>query len=125
MSVTVEARIDPLAEQVQRQGDDIDIAGALAIAEQRALDPVGPGHHAELGRGDRGAAVVVRMQAEDQAVAVAHVAREPFDLVGVDVRRRHLDRARQVDDHLLVAASAARHPSPPRRSRPRNRVRCR
>jgi len=31
------------------QIDDVDIAGALAIAEQRALDPVGTGHHPELG----------------------------------------------------------------------------
>ena len=66
MSAIVEPGIDALAEQVQRQGHDIDIAGALAIAEQRALDPVGAGHHAELGRGDAGAAVVVRMQAEDR-----------------------------------------------------------
>ena len=57
-----QARVDALAEQVQRQGHDVDIAGALAVAEQRALDPLGAGHHAELGGGDAGAAVVVRMQ---------------------------------------------------------------
>ncbi len=32
--------IDPLAEQIERQGDDIDIAGALAIAEERAFHPL-------------------------------------------------------------------------------------
>ena len=67
MSVIVEPGIDALAEQIERQGDDIDIAGALAIAEQRALDPVGAGHHRQLGGGDGGAAVVVRMHAEDDA----------------------------------------------------------
>ena len=97
-----QTRIDALAEQVQGQRDDVDIAGALAIAEQGALDPVGAGHDRKLGRRHRGAAVVVRMQAQDQAVAVAHLAGEPFDLVGIDIGRRHLDRARQVDDHLLV-----------------------
>ena len=35
-------------------------------------------------------------------VALRDVAAEPFDLVGVDVRRRHLDRRRQVEDHLAL-----------------------
>ena len=60
----VELGIDAVAEQVHRQVDDVDVAGALAVAEQRALDAVGAGHHAELGGGDTAAAVVVRVQAE-------------------------------------------------------------
>ena len=54
--------IDALREHVERQRDDVDIAGALAIAEQRAFDAVGAGHQAEFGGGDAGAAVIVRMQ---------------------------------------------------------------
>src|SRR3546814_8978680 len=38
------------------------------------------------------------MQRQDHAVAPGDVAVEPLDLVGVDVRRRHLDRRRQVED---------------------------
>ena len=66
----VERRVDPLGEQVHGQGDDVDVAGALAVAEQRALDPIGAGQHGQLGRGDRGAPVVVRVQAEHDGVAV-------------------------------------------------------
>ena len=47
----VELGVDALAEQVHGQVDDVDVAGALAVAEQRALDPVGAGHHPELGGG--------------------------------------------------------------------------
>ena len=54
-------RIDALGEQVQTKRDDVDIAGTLAIAEQRSLDPVGAGHQAELGRGDGAAAVVMQV----------------------------------------------------------------
>ena len=43
----------------------------------------------------------------------------------IDVGRRHLDRRRQVEDHLASPASAARRPSPPRRSPRRSRARCR
>ena len=48
----VELGVDAVDEQVHRQRHDVDVAGALAVAEQRALDPVGAGHHAELGGGD-------------------------------------------------------------------------
>ncbi len=95
----VELRIDALREQVRRQGHDADVAGALAVAEQRALDAVGAGHQRELRRGDAGAAVVVRVHRDDQALAVGHVAAEPLDLIGVDVGGRHLDRRGQVEDH--------------------------
>ena len=102
----VELRIDALREQVERDRDEVDVARALAVAEQRAFDAVGAGHQAELGGRDRGAAVVVRMDAEDDVVAARDVPLEPLEPVGVDVRRERLDRRRQVDDHLLVARRA-------------------
>ncbi len=94
----IEAGIDPLAEEVQGQRDQVHVAGALAVAEQRALDAVGPGHHRQLGGGHGGATVVVRMEGQHDGVASADVAVEPLDLVGVDVGRGHLDRGRQVQD---------------------------
>src|SRR3954453_1265250 len=79
--------VDPwvyaLAEEVERQCDQADVAGALAVAEQAALDPICPGHDALLRRGDRRAAVVVRVQAQDHSIATADGAVEPLDLVGV------------------------------------------
>src|SRR5690606_29204171 len=58
----VDLRVDALAEQVQAQGHEVHVAGPLAVAEQAALDTVGAGEVAELGRGDAGAAVVVGVQ---------------------------------------------------------------
>ena len=100
----VEPGVDALGEQVQRQRDQVDVAGALAVAEERALDALGAGHQAELGRRDRGPAIVVRMNAEDEVVARRDVALEPLEPIGVDVRREGLDRRRQVEDHLLRRA---------------------
>ena len=94
--------IDPLREHVQRQRHDIDIAGALAIAEQRAFDAVGAGHQAQFGGGNAGAAVIVRMQRDDDVFAVVDIAAHPFDLVGIDVRRRHFHGRGQVEDQLVV-----------------------
>ena len=102
MSLKSICGIDALRQQVDAQRDEVDVAGALAVAEEAALDAVGAGHVAELGRRDRRAAVVVGVQREDDVLAVREVAAHPLDRVGVDVRRRHLDRRRQVDDHLAV-----------------------
>src|SRR5256885_11268935 len=49
------------------------------------------------------AAVIVRMDAEGERLAVAEVAMAPLDLVGVDVRGAHLDGGRQVEDDSVLA----------------------
>eukprot|EP01135_Chromosphaera_perkinsii_P010801 Nk52_evm1s2236 gene=Nk52_evmTU1s2236 len=54
----VDLRVDALAEEVQAQRHEVHVAGALAVAEQAALDAVGAGQVAQLGGGDTGAAVV-------------------------------------------------------------------
>ena len=96
--VQVEGGVHALGEQVQGQGDHVDVAGPFAVAEQGAFHPVGAGHDAELGGRDGGAAIVVGMQAEHDRVAVADGPPEPLDQIGVEVRRVHLHRGRQVED---------------------------
>jgi len=93
--------INALAVEIQRQRHDIDIARAFAIAEQRALDPLGAGQDGELGRGDSRAAIVVRMHRQHKPVPAGDVAAEPFDLVRIDIGRRHLDCCGQVQDRLF------------------------
>ena len=56
----------PWLNRFSAERHQADVAGALAVAEQASLDPVGAGLHAELGGGDRGAAVVVRVQRQDR-----------------------------------------------------------
>src|SRR3954469_1518871 len=92
----VDHRVDALAEQVHAEGHEVDVAGALAVPEQAALDPVGAGHHGQLGGGDRGAAVVVGVQGDDGVLPSGELPGEPLDLVGVHVRRGHLDGRGQV-----------------------------
>ena len=100
----VDHRVDALAEQVQAQGDQADVAGALAVAEQAALDPVGAGQHGQLGVGDRGAPVVVGVHRHADVLAPRQVAGHPLDLVRVHVRGGPLDGAGQVEDDLAARA---------------------
>ena len=92
----------PWENRFRPERHQADVAGALAVAEQAALDPVGAGQAAQLGGGDGGAAVVVRVQRQHHRVTVRQVAVHPLDRVGVDVRRGHLDGGRQVHDGLAV-----------------------
>ncbi len=87
----VQAGIDALCVQVQRQGHDIDVAGALTVAEQCAFDAVGSCQQTKFGGCHGRPTVVVRVQADNRRFTRTQVAAEPFDLVGMHVRRRHLD----------------------------------
>ena len=87
-----------LGIEVQGQGNQIHVAGALPIAEQCAFHAIGAGHEALFGGCHRRAPVVVGMQAQDDRLAPAEMAVHPFDLVSVDVGWRHLHCGRQIDD---------------------------
>src|SRR5690606_13109918 len=97
----VEAWVDALGVEVHGQRDQADVAGAFAIAEQAAFDPVCARHYGQFGGRDGGSAVIVRVHADDDAVAIAHIATEPFDLIGVHIGRGRLDGGRQIEDDLL------------------------
>ena len=98
----IEVRVHAVAVHVHGQGDGVHIAGALAVAEEAALDALGTGQHGQLGIRHAAAAVVVRMCGKNNAVTIFQMVGTPFDLVGVDVGHAHLHRDRQVDDHGAV-----------------------
>ena len=65
----IEVRHYSLCIEVERQRDEVDVAGTLAVAEQAALDAVGAGHQAQLGRRHPGSTVFVRMQRDHHGLA--------------------------------------------------------
>ena len=97
----IEAGIDPLCEHIVGDGQHINVAGPLAVAKERSLDALGPCEKGELGGGHTASAVIVRMDAEDDAVPVLEVPAHPFDLVGIDIGRIHFNSRRKVEDHRL------------------------
>ena len=80
------------------------LPGPLAVAEQRALHPVGAGQDGQFGGGHRRAPVVVGVQAEGRTTPVARGAAEPLDDVGVDIGGVHLDGGGQVEDERALPA---------------------
>ena len=95
-------RVNALGEQVQPQRDDVDIAGPLTIAEQRAFNTVSPRHQPLLGGGNGGSPVIMGMQRQDHAVTAGEMTVHPFDLVSVDIRGGHFHRGRQVHDAAII-----------------------
>ena len=100
----IDLGVNALSEHVQAQGHQVHVAGALAIAKQAALNAVGAGHIAQLGGGNALAAVIVGVQRNQDGIAPGQVAVHPLDGIGVDIRRNHLHRGRQIDDHRVLGA---------------------
>jgi uncharacterized protein (UPF0254 family) len=69
----IQPRINALRIKVKSQGHDIDVAGALAVAEQVPSTRSAPAMSANSAAATAGAAIVVRMHADDQRVALADV----------------------------------------------------
>src|SRR5207249_1997677 len=80
-------------------GDDVEIAGALAVAEEGAFDAVRAGEQPEFSRGDAGAAIIVCVQANDERTAILNVPADPFDLVGIDVAHGYFDGVGKIENH--------------------------
>ena len=97
----IELGVNALAEHVHGHGDDINIAGALTIAEQGAFDTVCTRHQAKLSCGHRTAAIIMGVEAVGDAIAIFEIAHAPFNLIGVDVGRGGLNRERQIEDQSV------------------------
>ncbi len=98
----VELGVDAVGEQVHRQRDDVDVAGALAVAEEGSLDTICSRHDSELGRSHRTTTIVVGVEAQHDGLAATDGAVEPLDHVAIDVGGVALDRRRQVQDDGIV-----------------------
>ncbi len=96
----IDAGLDALREKIKPERNEADVARALAVAEKAALDPLRACKQRELGRRNTAAAIVVRMHGQHDRIAPGEPPRHPFDLISIDVRRRHLDGRGQVDDDL-------------------------
>ena len=97
----VDLRIDALGQEVQTQSDQIDVAGALTVAEQATLHTVSAGQHGQFGGGHAHAPVVMRVQGEHHGIARHEVVGHVLHFVGEYVRGGHLHRCRQIDDHRM------------------------
>ena len=98
----VQLWMDAMHVQVHGHLHDVQVAGALTIAEQGAFHTVGPCQQAQFRGGGAGATVIVRVQAYDQGIAVLDVGADPLDLIRVHVGHRDLDGVRQIENHLLL-----------------------
>ena len=68
--------INALRVKIKSQRHDVDIAGALAVAEQGTLDALGAGHDRQFRGRHRGAPIVVRMHAQDRCESRCSMCRK-------------------------------------------------
>ena len=102
----IELGVHALRVHVERHCHDVDVAAALAVAEETAFDAVRTGHDGKFCSGHAGAAVVVRVHGQHDMLTRHEVAVHPLDLVGEHVGGGVLHGGRQVDDDLAIRAHA-------------------
>ena len=98
----VKVWVHTVAVHIHSQRDGVHVAGALAVAEEAALDALSTSQHSQLGVSDAAAAVVVGVGRKNHAVTIFQMLGAPFNLICVDVGHAHLDRDWQVNDHGAV-----------------------
>src|SRR5690606_17303104 len=98
----VETGVYTLRIEVEREGNQVDVASALAITKETTFDSVGSCHHGKLRGSNRSTAVIVRVHAQDDGVAMLQVAVHPLDLICIQIRRRGFNGGRKVEDHFPV-----------------------
>ena len=98
----IQLRVHALGIHIHRDIHDVRIARALAVSKEGPFHTLRACQEAQLGGGRRRTAVVVRMQADDDAVAVFDMAAEIFDLIRVMVRGAHLHRVGEVQDQFVL-----------------------
>ena len=98
----VELGINPECEHIHRHRDDVDVARALPVAKERPLDTIRPRQETHLRIRYAAAAVVVRVERENNTVAIVQPLVDIGNLHSIHVRHRHLYRGGQIDDRLAV-----------------------
>ena len=94
----VQAGMETLSVHIESHRDDVQIARALPVAEQRAFDTISSSQQSKFGCGGSGSTVVVGVKTDQRLVSLLQVPAKPFDLVGMHVWREQFDGRREVQD---------------------------
>ena len=98
----VQLRVDALHIHIHCHGDEIHIAGALAVAEQAGLHALRAGQQTGLGGGHAAAPVIVGVQGDDGPLTAGQLADKILQLVGELVGHAVLHRGGQVQNDLVL-----------------------
>ena len=95
-----------MGEHIKSYRNDIQITGTLAITKKGTLNAVRAGHEGQLGGGNAGTAVIVRMDADDGSLTILHIAAEVLNLVRISIGSAHFHSGGQIKDNRIFLSSA-------------------
>ena len=98
----VQLGVHALGVEVEGQGHHVHVAGALAIAEQGGLHPLGPGQQAQFSGSHALAPVVVGVQGDNGAVPAGQPGDKVLNFVSEVVGHTVLHGGGEVEDHLAL-----------------------
>ena len=102
----VQLRVNALGPHIHGQGDHIHITGTLAVSEQRGFHALCTGQKTELCSGNASTAVVVGVQRNDSAVAIADVAHKHLQHIGGVVGHHVFHGGGKIENDRIFPRSA-------------------
>jgi len=93
---------DTLGVKIQGKGDEVNIASSLTVTKEATLHSIGTSHLCQLSGSHCAATVIVRVEGNADFLALTDVAAEVLDLVSINVRGRHLNCGREVEDDGVI-----------------------
>ena len=100
----IEVRLHAVGVHIERNGDDIDITGAFAVAEKSTLNAVSAREQSKFGVRDTAAAVVMRVEGDFKGIPAVQYLAHIFYLLCVNMRKAFLNGDGQIDDYLQVGS---------------------
>ena len=97
----IQLGVDTLRIHIQRQGNDIDVARALAVSKKRTLDAIAACKQAHFAVCHRAPSIVVRVQGNNHVFAVFQVFAHIFHLICINVGHRVGNGYGQVDNRFI------------------------
>ena len=100
----IKSGVDTVRIHIHSKRDNIDIARALTVSEQRSLNSVRACEQCKLRIGNTGSSVVVRVERYGYMLAVVQILTHIFYLRCVHMRHAHLDGHGKIDYDVVVLA---------------------
>ena len=98
----VDLWVNTLGKHVDTEGNEVHVSSALTVSEETSLDAVCPSHVTKLCCSYCRSTVIVRVQRNQNVLAVCEVTTHPFDGVCIDIRGSHFHRCGKVNDDLAL-----------------------
>jgi hypothetical protein len=98
----IDIGMNALSIKIQSQGNKINISSSLAITKKTSFDSIRTSDLCQFCCRNRAATVVMWVKRNTNLLPLSNISAEVLNLIRINVRRRHLDRSREIEDNWVL-----------------------